>query len=204
MRLFRNAQIGSLSRLTDPFGGTIVDGRRYSFPADEPQLFVQVLTFRVFGPEERNPSEASRSTRLRSASGSESSPDGSSLLALAEVVERHAAYCHAAYCKDKDRILTATASELGPHGLDLGTLPRCSVKELQNPKCSVELPRRDKPMRWIEGISLMTGRPCALPVGLVCLSIDTLERHERLQTPISTGLAARCCLTRHFWRVSLK
>lgn len=181
---------GFLSRLTDPLGGMVVDGASHSFPADEPQFFVQSFTFRAPTQGLRASADGRQSTSTRSASGSGGSLEDSAFLALAEVLERHAACC-----VENHRVFTASANELGNYALDLCTLPACSNRELQSPKCHIEQPQHDKPIRWVESISLMTGKPCALPFGLVYLYAGKLYPHERLQAPISTGLAAHRSLT---------
>lgn len=175
----------SLLKLADPLGGMVTGGACHTFPADEPQLFVQALSFPVSTVGDQASTAGQRSPSRLGASGSGASAEIRAVPALAEMLERHAASC-----VEDDRLFTASASELGSYALDLQTLPACSARELENPKCYARMPRRDIAMRWVEGISLTTGKPCALPFAMVYLYAGRLLPQERLQAPISTGLAA--------------
>jgi ribosomal protein S12 methylthiotransferase accessory factor len=166
----------------------ITNGTGYVFASDEPRLFVQALSYRA--PRDREQATADgRPLSKGSASGSGSSPEEAFVPAVAEILERHAASCIEA-----SRLFSASANELGGYALDLRTLPACSRRELKNSKCYVQPARRDQAMRWVEGISLMTGKPCALPFAMVYLYSGNLHPQEKLQAPISTGLAAHCSL----------
>jgi ribosomal protein S12 methylthiotransferase accessory factor len=168
--------------LADPLGGMIVGGNSYSRLSVGLDVLVQTLRFFIRSHPSRG--EASIPV-LKSSSGSGGSSKEASLPAIGEMLERHAAYSI-----DDTRVFTATAKELGTYALDLESLPTCSLTELSHPKCYITPPKKDKPIRWIEGISLASGRPYALPYSTVTLRTDDFMPQERLQAPISTGLAS--------------
>lgn len=153
-------------------------------PGEPPVMVIQA----------RYPRSANRSgkkIRWEAGSGTGLSASEALVPALVEALERRAASS-----VDRDRLKIATAAELGEYALPLESLPKCSDREMRSRRCGLSKPVMDQPMRWIEGTSLLTGRNIAIPHSLVYLRTDPLAPHERLQVPISTGLAAHNNLAR--------
>src|ERR1700677_1493243 len=105
--------------------------------------------------------------------------------AIAEAMERYSAstFSH-------DQFLVASASELGAAALDLGMLPVCSMEEYLHPKCPLVDPSKAKPIRWVRGVNLFSGKSIYLPAVLVYLYAGYQSAAERLSCPITTGCAA--------------
>lgn len=186
--MIRSDQIeitAALGRLADPLGGMVTGGASHTFAADEPSLVIQSFNYRFpEAPDPLNPAKL-QSRMTKGASGSAASHHEALLPAFAEMLERQAASCI-----DQTRIFTATADELGDYALNLTTLPSCSAAELERSGGYLSPPRSDLPLRWVEGVSLTSGQPRAIPHSLVYLYAGKLSPQERLQAPISTGLAA--------------
>ncbi len=104
--------------------------------------------------------------------------------AVAEAAER---YCSMVFSEEE--FVVASANELGTSALDLGTIPRCSDIELADPQCPLRLPDPSQPIRWVRGISLMTGEEKLVPAILTYLYVRAWQA-ERFWLPISTGVAA--------------
>jgi ribosomal protein S12 methylthiotransferase accessory factor len=105
--------------------------------------------------------------------------------ALAEALERYSS------CVYSDRqFIWASAAELGDEALDLGSVPKCSERELAHPLCPLRAPDKCAPIRWVRGVSLMTCKPVWIPAVMVYLNIPWLSIGERFCLPISTGCAA--------------
>jgi ribosomal protein S12 methylthiotransferase accessory factor len=111
--------------------------------------------------------------------------------AYGEAWERYCSYTY-----NDDQFICATAQELGADGLDLDTIPRCSAAELSGPRCPLVFPDKNVPMRWVRGLSLLTGRPLYLPAVMVYLRTGYISREERICLPITTGCAAHTSLER--------
>lgn len=175
--------------LLDPIGGSVSRFTHYGSLPDEPRLCIVATRF----PSELHTIEGCRrgKERFRSASGTGRSIEDAVTPALGEMLERQGSISI-----DNHRIFSASPRELGTYGLDLKTLPRCSKREFSHPKCRLSPPSFDLPIRWIEGISLLTGKRTAVPHTLVYLYPGDVFPHERLQSPISTGLASHVDLTR--------
>ena len=173
-----------LEDCSDPLGGFIL--RRNTFSVFAEPRDVEVLSLLSKLPTQvGDPADGPRGGTFVKASGSGFSKEAAVAPALAELIERRAAYSI-----DQRRVFWASARELGKYALDLASLPACSQTELENPLCGVVTPNKDIPIRWIEGTSLNTGEQRAIPYSLVTLSHSSLRPEERLQVPISTGLAA--------------
>jgi ribosomal protein S12 methylthiotransferase accessory factor len=107
-----------------------------------------------------------------------------SRVCIAEALER---YCSSVF--SNEQFLWATAEELGEEALDLDELPRCSQRELADPRCPVRPPDRRAPIRWVQGYSLTRRRRVWVPAMLVYLYIHPLTSGELFTLPISTGCA---------------
>jgi ribosomal protein S12 methylthiotransferase accessory factor len=97
---------------------------------------------------------------------------------------------------DERQFTWATANDLGDTALDLDTVARCSETELQHPRCPLETPDKDKPIRWVHGVSLTDGRLVWIPAVMVYLHLPALSPGERFWLPISTGCAAHTTIER--------
>src|SRR4051812_16707344 len=94
-----------------------------------------------------------RSTRHElDGAGGAVDPAHASLLSIAEALERYSCCVY-----DDAQFRVATGRELGDDALDLRLVPRCSDRELAHPRCPVVAPDLDAPIRWVRGVSLMTG-----------------------------------------------
>jgi len=105
-------------------------------------------------------------------------------LALAEGLER---YCSCTY--HARQLVWASPNELGADALNLHEIPQCSTAELNDPKCPLQAPQLDKPIRWVRGTCLNDGRMVYLPAIMVFLDIPYASSAERFWFPISTGCA---------------
>ena len=112
------------------------------------------------------------------------------LAALAEAIERYSAYAWS-----DEQFIQAIPAHLKGEALALHKLPRCSDRERTHPLCSWQSPDPDTPIRWVQGISLITGRLTWLPAILVYLGMAP-GPGEHFIVPNSTGCACHHDLTR--------
>jgi ribosomal protein S12 methylthiotransferase accessory factor len=105
--------------------------------------------------------------------------------ALAEVVERHATSTYY-----DEQFVWASAKDLDSSALDLDTVARCSDVERANPHCSLGLPTKSDPIRWVTGIDLHDGSPALIPAVMVYSHTGWKGPQERFWLSISTGCAA--------------
>lgn len=106
-------------------------------------------------------------------------------LAVAEALERYSACL-----LDADRVVWASAAELGDEATDLESWPRCSATERADPHCGLVLPDPEVPIRWIRGYSLTGRRPVYVPVVAAVLKHPPLCEAEAFVHAVSTGCAA--------------
>ncbi len=104
------------------------------------------------------------------------------------------AYCETLerYCNVKPRsydFVVATRQELGDDAVDMELFPRCSEAEYRHPANTLTPPSNTKKMRWIQGHSLITGRPLYVPAMAVYVGLAPEYPGENFSTPISTGTA---------------
>ncbi|MFB1298753.1 YcaO-like family protein [Mycobacterium sp. pW049] len=104
--------------------------------------------------------------------------------AVAELIERQVGFLYG----DLDTVIDRK-SRLGSSAVDLERLPRCSDREYALPSCPLRPPDPDRDMEWIRARNLMTGERQWIPLSLVLLHGTEVSSHDRLMTPISTGLA---------------
>ncbi|MFB9903674.1 YcaO-like family protein [Allokutzneria oryzae] len=124
----------------------------------------------------------SQTTGLDGAGGG-FDPDLAEWVAVAEAVER---YCATVY--SRDQLITATADELGPEALDLGTMPRLSDRELADESHGIAPARKDVPRSWVRGVRLVDARPTWIPAELIWLCFSE-PGVQRLSAPNTTGCA---------------
>lgn len=101
---------------------------------------------------------------------------------IAEAAERYAMTVI-----DRDEVIVATANELGDDAIDWRLFPRCLHREYESFPAIVPFDP-DKKMRWVQGISLTSGRRLHVPVSLTHISSPS-RRAESFSLPISTGVA---------------
>lgn len=118
--------------------------------------------------------------------GSSIQRDVARIKALCEALER---YCNTIY--DPHRVIVATRDELGDNAIDLNLFARGSDDEyaVAHPSNIFSLPNHQKPMRWVLGYSLITGKSVYLPY--ICVYLDSPYRYagETFTMPITTGSA---------------
>ena len=108
-----------------------------------------------------------------------------SIPVIAESLER---YCCSLFYKEQ--FITATNNDLGSDALDLDSVPRCSVRELKNQRCAIQLPDKRQPIRWVQALSLSSNTLVHVPVVMAYAHAGTISEAERFWNPISTGCAA--------------
>jgi ribosomal protein S12 methylthiotransferase accessory factor len=113
-------------------------------------------------------------------SGRSDDPDLAYLISIVEALER------LAVCVIPREPMVADARSL-PNAIDLNRLPRCSDRELADPRCPLGLANPDTPIRWTPSVDLSDGSVVLVPTVMVYLS--RLET-ERFWLPITTGVAA--------------
>jgi ribosomal protein S12 methylthiotransferase accessory factor len=148
-----------------------------SSEADEPELIIASASFR------RTRLDGSIANTTGHGVGCD--VDSATIRAIAEAIERHASTVFY-----EEQFVWASALQLKGRALDLDSIPTCSHEERKNPNCPLGLPRKDKPIRWVKGLSLHDGEPIWVPAVMVYLQIGWREEQERFWLPISTGCAA--------------
>jgi ribosomal protein S12 methylthiotransferase accessory factor len=111
-------------------------------------------------------------------------PEWAWLRAVMEGVERYACMAFKA-----EEFVLATALDLGAQAIDLDTLPRCSARELADPRCGYVLPDKRAPIRWTRGYSLRDRCERWVPAVMSHLYLRPLPA-ERFWQMITTGVAA--------------
>lgn len=178
----------SICDLLWPPGGCFEGEVFFRSYADEPRLITRVTNSgNIAGLWDRLPRYLDGPHKGISANGS-----GTGLVhqdsfapSRGEAIER---YCASVY--SPDQFVQASAEELGSAALDLSSIPACSSFELSNPRCPLVLPNKKAPMRWVRGLSLITGRQVYLPVVMVYIYAGFASRDEKIALPITTGCAA--------------
>lgn len=105
-------------------------------------------------------------------------------IAIVEAVERYSS------CVPPEGLRWASFTELGEDATDLATLPRCSARELADPRCPVREFDPNERIRWTTAWSSRHQRLLFVPATLVWMHLEALTASERLTVPISTGCAA--------------
>ncbi|MCP4989104.1 MAG: hypothetical protein GY928_24505 [Colwellia sp.] len=120
--------------------------------------------------------------------GADTNPELAWIRAIMEGGERYATLA-----SDDNDFITSTGNELGASALDLDTIPRCSKKELANPKCTYVAPDKSKPIRWVKGYSLTNKCEKLVPAVMSHLYLNPSPA-EKFWQMISTGVAAHVTL----------
>jgi ribosomal protein S12 methylthiotransferase accessory factor len=167
--------------LASTLGGICRPPMRIKTALGEPPFAIQIVHGRGVGTSK----EAARPDRGFSGSGTALTPEAAMVPALAEFLERYSATRY-----DPAQFVVASARELGDEALDLDTIPRCSERELADPKCPLVAPDKTAPIRWVRGIRLRDGRMTYIPAVMVYHGLAAETVAERITLSISTGCAA--------------
>jgi ribosomal protein S12 methylthiotransferase accessory factor len=181
-----------LEELISP-AGLVTTVRQLESPPGDPAFAVYSAQLGDLGaalPELRRTGGLDGTTGI-SGAGSHDDPATARWLSVAEALERYATCVYS-----PDQFIWATAAELGDEALDVTRCPRVSANEQAHPGCFAVPPDPDAPMRWVRGVSLMSGRRVWVPAVLVYLHLPVASPGERFTIPISTGCAAHTDLHR--------
>ncbi|GAA2814179.1 hypothetical protein GCM10010441_43610 [Kitasatospora paracochleata] len=117
-------------------------------------------------------------------------PERARLVAVAEAAERYSAYE-----PPTAEHRWAAVDELDGHDgldgpvLDLARLPRCSATELADPACPIAPLDPSAPIRWVQGMELVTGERTWLPSVMATYRLHPHVPAERFWYRLSTGFA---------------
>ncbi|HXE11313.1 MAG TPA: YcaO-like family protein [Bryobacteraceae bacterium] len=182
-----------LLRLVQPVGGLISGHTQLVSAPGEPQFPTAIALLndvsQILPGVAKAVANGSKKPNLDGAGGGLEG-EIRNVRAAAEALERYASCFY-----DDRQFLWATANELGPDALELDTIPRCSAAELSHPRCPLQLPDKNAPIRWMRGLSLLDGRLVWIPAVMVFLHMP-LEPAERFWLPVSTGCAAHTSMER--------
>jgi len=103
--------------------------------------------------------------------------------AVAEAAERYAMVVIR-----PDEYITSTANDLGKDAIDWTLFPQCTKEEYTHAQCPVVPFNPDSKIRWIKGLSMITGKSKYVPLSLTHIS-SSVRRAESFSLPISTGVA---------------
>jgi ribosomal protein S12 methylthiotransferase accessory factor len=182
------AQQATIFDLAQPLGGLFGESTRFKTGSDEPSLRTHVSRLgdirQVWAHAGCKPVGHFVSV---SADGTGAALDDEEcvLPSLAEGLER---YCTSVFASEQ--FLTATGAELGSAALDLTTIAKCSERELSHPRCPLTAPDTKLPIRWVRGLSLLSGDVVYVPAVMVYLYTGFATPGERIWIPITTGCAA--------------
>jgi ribosomal protein S12 methylthiotransferase accessory factor len=177
-------ELGALAGLVSPVGGVVSGLGRL---APELVRSRDTVTLARLGDVAvlREPASPKRFGVELDGIGCHIDPDASARIALMEALERYAA------ATGSDRHwMTCPAIELGRDAIDLSDLARCSASEAA--ACEFPLTRWDpaKPLRWVRGWSMITGRDVWVPAVMSHLGITPDHPTERFWLQSSSGCAA--------------
>jgi len=166
-------------------GGVVGNVRIHLMDGDEPSLYVATATTicgsRFLGKIQSDSPVGS----MVHGTGTGLSWQEALVPALAETIERQATATFY-----RDQFIVSTAKSLDHRALDLDTIPTCSETERASQYCSLNLPSKNEPIRWVKGLSLHDGEPIWVPVVMVYSHAGWRSPQERFWLPISTGCAA--------------
>lgn len=181
--------LNSLPRMVDPLIGLIRGVHELPVHRGEPSLFVVLAEFQNpyrFPPFGGKVSDAQRRKDYY-ASGAGLSRGSALQAAIGEALER---YC--AQTWEQERIIVATADDLGATAVDVNDIIQYSAEQYGQPKFPFRPFRRDAPYRWIDGLDLHEGRSVLLPAALAIMGFGAINGgHDReLGSCTSSGMAA--------------
>ncbi|WP_406347983.1 YcaO-like family protein [Streptomyces sp. NBC_00144] len=111
-------------------------------------------------------------------------PAHARMIAIAEAAERYSAYE-----PPTAGHRWARAAELDGPVLDTTRLPRCSAAELAHPACPVTPFDADAPVRWIQGLDLVSRERTWMPAVMSTYRLHPARPAERFWYQLSTGFA---------------
>jgi len=180
------AATGTLENLVSAYG-LVAQVSRLSIADGEPRLPIVTASVGRLDPVlDMQVSQEAHDVGMGNLDGAGGDVDAerAAFLAVAESLERYSS------CAWRpERMIWASADELGDAAIDLGAWPACSARELADPACSLVAPDRTGPMRWVQGWSLTRGCPTYVPAILVWLKNPPQSRAERFTHMVSTGCA---------------
>ncbi len=139
-------------------------------------------------PHVRAPNGNDASGESLGGSGADVDVELAWLRAVMEGAERYASMAY-----HLDEFVVASGNELGSAAIDLDTIPRCSDRELADPKCPYVRADKAKPIRWAKGWSLVDRRERYVPAVMSHLYFRPAPE-ENFWQMISTGVAAHVTL----------
>jgi ribosomal protein S12 methylthiotransferase accessory factor len=178
---------GGIERLVSPYG-LVSHARRLPISAGDPACAVVTASVGDPGHVLDGQFGWSHDPAMGNIDGAGSDPTDparAGFLAVAESLERYSSCAWRA-----ERMIWATARELGGDAVDLSAWPACSAAELADPANTLVAADPDAPMRWTRGWSLTANRPVYVPAILVWLKNRPQSYAERFTHTISTGCAA--------------
>lgn len=177
-------ELGALAGLVSPVGGVVSGLERLA-----PGLVRSrdTVTLARLGEVAllRDPASPTRFGVELDGIGCHPDPDVSARIALMEALERYAA----AIGSDRHWV-TCSASEMGRDAIDLSDLARCA--DFETAASGFPLTQWDpaKPLRWVRGWSLVTGRDVWVPAVMSHLGITPNHPVEHFWLQSSSGCAA--------------
>ncbi|MFF3729386.1 YcaO-like family protein [Streptomyces sp. NPDC002476] len=111
-------------------------------------------------------------------------PARARLVAIAEAAERYSAYE-----PPTAEHRWATVFDLEGPVLDIGRLPRCSAIESADPACPIVPFDPGAPIRWVQGMELVSGKRTWLPAVMATYRLHPAVPAERFWYRLSTGFA---------------
>lgn len=179
-------------RLAQPFAG-LAAMPEFSRAQELGQPELEVAVSRVADVSTLFPGLRSGDGRSYGSSGgmtgacADEDPALAAVKSIAEAAERYAMTVIGS-----DEVVVSTANELGDDALDWRLFPRCLDEEYASFPAIVPFDP-DKKMRWIQGVSLLSGKRLHVPVALTHISAVS-RRAESFALPISTGVAVHTCV----------
>jgi len=176
---------GSLLDLLQPLGGLCSVAPVYAPYADEPAVVTRTVRLGDVGSLWPEIAKRGDAASVIHGAGAGLDADEALVPAVAEALERYSMSVFR-----KEQFLRASAAELGAAALDLDCIPRCSAAELAHPKCPLTLPDKAQPIRWVRGVSALSGRLAYLPVVMVYAYAGFAAPAEKFWLVTSSGCAA--------------
>jgi len=180
-----------VARLLQPGGGLLAGVVRLAGEPTSPDFEIAVTNLdnvtEVF-PHVTTASGGDVSGEPLGGAAADVDPEWAWLRAVMEGVERYACMAFAA-----DEFVLSSAHDMGAKALDLDRVPRCSRRELADPKCGYTTPDKRAAIRWTRGYSLRDRQERWVPSVMSHLYLRPLPE-ERFWQMITTGVAAHVTL----------
>ena len=180
-----------MSRLLAPQGGVLGGVTRVSGDDSSPDFEMansNLGNLTPIFPHVRSATGEDASRESIGGSGGDVDVELAWLRSVMEGAERYACMAYA-----ENEFVIASGNELGRTALDLDRIPRCSARELADPKCPFVAPDKSKPIRWVRGWSLTGQCERLVPAVMTHLYFQPAPE-ENFWQMISTGVAAHTTL----------